>query len=155
MPPSSRELTVREHERRECSLPAHLNVAPASARGITLSQTALQTELGVPAQLVDISRGGVGLRTTVFFPKTCHLALRVTLPAPGGQPAKTGPAGHAFFQATVRVQRVTMLGREPTYYLGAAFTEAVDVSRLLAACDPAGAPGPAKGPSATGEAACA
>ena len=60
--------------------------------------------------MIDVSSGGVGLWTGVFFPKGCRLLLRL--------PGQEGlPEGGVL----IRVQRVQMTDRRPTYYLGASF----------------------------------
>jgi hypothetical protein len=61
---------------------------------------------------VDLSMGGAGLRSPLFFPLTTKLVLTITPPEGlGDDPVQVG----------LKVQRVIMLDRTPTYYLGTAF----------------------------------
>jgi len=64
----------------------------------------------VSVRAVDVSLGGVGLKSPLFLPRLCRLTL--SLVPPGRTERLT---------LELRVHRVTMLDRAPTYYIGAAF----------------------------------
>jgi hypothetical protein len=101
-------LSVRQHARVQCRLPAAVTVAAPHAQRVAL--TAGSGE--VRATLTDLSAGGLGLRSPVFFPKGCLLDLALTV--------GDGPAAF-HFRTTLRVQRTIMADRAPSYDLGAAF----------------------------------
>lgn len=115
------DLAVRHHTRYLCDLPVRLGIAAVSAPAVRLASA---IDGRVPAQLVDLSKGGVGLRTGMFFPIDCCLTVVL--------------AGHDCppLEATVRIRRIGMTDRKPTYYIGASFenpsaaTQA-EIGRLL------------------------
>lgn len=112
MRPQKSDLTVRRHERFECDLAAEMSVADPCAHQVRLSKQ-VGRDGCISAAVIDYSAGGLGLRSGVLLPKQC--LLRVVLfegPVGGSQPA---------MEALVRVQRVRMLDRAPTFYLGCAF----------------------------------
>lgn len=122
------QLVVRQHERHTCSLPAHGGVDVAHAEQVNL---AVQIAGGAAGEFVctltDVSHGGLGLRTTVFVPKTTRVQLRVAL-ADGGPPV----------EIALRVMRVAMVDRTPTFNLGTSFLQpqsiiAAALTRLIAA----------------------
>jgi hypothetical protein len=117
MPIQPQELIVREHERLACRLEATLHI---DSPGVVLSGGAADANDAVSAVVVDCSAGGAGLQTTVFLPRGLRLRLHIAplAPAPLGG---TSPAWA--LEAPVRIQRVTMVSREPMYYLGTAFTD--------------------------------
>lgn len=112
MAKASPDLSVRQHERFSCDLPAEITIAPACA-GQVRPMGVAQSAVGViPGRLTDASKGGIGLRTGVYLPKHCRIAVRVADPE---------RAGEAVLVGTLVVQRTAMLDRAPTYYVGAAF----------------------------------
>ncbi len=120
---------VRQHERVQCQLAAVVGVAPEMDGRVVFSGTVCGTGRAggtVSAEMIDCSRGGLGLKIKVFVPKHARLVVRVAC----------GPAGEPREFAVV-AQRVKMLDRGPTYYVGASFpadTNAVsEVDALLTA----------------------
>lgn len=103
-----KELSGRRHRRETCQVAASLRVAPEHADRVVIGRAGE----AVPATITDFGEGGLGIRTAIFLPRGCALVLRLGegLPA-GGQDAP----------ATIRVRRVRMTDRQPTYYLGASF----------------------------------
>jgi hypothetical protein len=115
MSTSGTDLSVRRHERVLCDLKAVVSVAPESQGAVRLSRAAVTGEGGVEARVVDCSRGGLGLHSRVFLPGTCVLSVRFVLPGSTDE-----------VRTRVRVQRVTMVDRGPTYYIGTAFEDEDD-----------------------------
>lgn len=115
MTPARDDTIVRRHERHRCEIPVELRLGTVSARRVELVRGVCGPEGQFPGFMVDVSHGGVGLRTKVFIPRTCQLLLRV------GEPAS--PGGRALFEGPVRVQRVTMMDRAVQYYLGCSWDE--------------------------------
>lgn len=133
-------LVVRQHERHTCALDAQVSVSPEFAERIQLARSVGSADGRIAATATDVSRGGMGLRSATFFPK--HGQLMVRLPG-----APTSGGGGAW-EVLVRVERVSMIDRGPTYYLGTSFCagEGQDrkVEALLAGLRqsaPAGGPG--------------
>lgn len=103
------DLAVRGHERYQCELTAQITIAPEHSRLIKVDKSAPGAGGPAGAVIVDVSMGGLGLRCALFVPLTCRLVMSLTLP--------TGSSA----TLPLRVQRVSMLDRAPTYYLGTAF----------------------------------
>lgn len=117
MKPESDHLVVRQQERVQCALSVEVRVAPEDAARVVLSSSIGAGGGLVRATAVDSSMGGMGIETTVFFPKACRLALRVPITEPGADPTD----GPVVVELTAQVKRVTMLNRTPVYYLGVLF----------------------------------
>jgi len=105
------DLTLRQHQRVRCSIACPLRVAPEHAKMVQLSSIAADASGGFEGTLVDLSRGGAGVRTSVFVPKQTRLIVR--LPDAGGT-----------LSLTLRVMRVQMIDRTPRYELGLALVDA-------------------------------
>ena len=103
------DLSVRQHERHACDVAAGMLVSGPSVGAVKLVKTGAA---GAPGRVVDFSQGGLGLSSTVYFPLTCH--LRVSIPDNAGGSIKID----------LRVQRIAMLDRTPTYYIGTSFEAA-------------------------------
>lgn len=110
--PKTDNLVVRQHERLRCALTAEATVAPEHVGPIALSPLAADATGNFNPVVVDVSRGGIGLKTKVFLPKQARICVTITDPALG-----------APISATVRVQRVIMTDRAPTYELGTSFVD--------------------------------
>lgn len=109
----SEQLVVRQHERQLCQLPGSVVIAPDHANQVILSRTTVDSTGALDARIVDCSRGGLGLETKVFLPRTCRVLVRL-------KPEGLANAPHDL-ELSCRVQRVTMLDRTPRYYLGLSF----------------------------------
>lgn len=112
-------LTVRQHEREGIQVPVELNLAGPWAAQVRFSPSSnARTAHTIRGEAVDVSSGGMGLRCRHFVPRMCEAALRVFAPGedPGGQ-------GDVIFEQKIKVRRVTLIGREPTYALGVAFVD--------------------------------
>jgi hypothetical protein len=103
------DLSVRRYERVLCDLRAAVAIGPASQGAVRLARGATSGDGAIAARVVDCSQGGLGLEAGVFLPQTCRLDLCLT-----------GPAGESI-RTTLRVQRVAMSSRKPSYYIGTAF----------------------------------
>jgi hypothetical protein len=104
------ELLVRQHQRYTCSLHAKVRVPPPDATQITFARAVGDGAGTINATVVDCSSGGLGLQMAVYLPRGCRVHVRV--PAGPGEPD--------LFNGELRAQRVTMIDRNPTYYLGGA-----------------------------------
>lgn len=120
--PAESGLIIRRHERHELGLAAEVTLEGASAEHVRFSSASGATD-HVRAVVADLGEGGMGLRTTVFVPRRCLLRVRVR-----GE----GAPGVAL-EATVRVQRVAMTDRAPTYLLGCSFVGADEAVRRAVA----------------------
>ncbi len=123
--PSDFGLTVRRHERHLLSLSALVGVAsnPVPAIGVEgfvggrlrFSPESGVSDSGAPAKVVDLGAGGVGFTSTNFLPRGALLRVRVL--------GEGGSHANLRLDATVRVQRVTMTDRKPTYLYGTSFVD--------------------------------
>ena len=114
MPPGAEQLVVRQHERFHCRLATKLRVSDEIAEQVVLARTVGDGSGGMSAFVTDCSRGGVGVESSVFFPRGSRMKVLVS-----GTPDSTGKVPS--IELLVRVQRVSMLDRKPTYYLGVSF----------------------------------
>ena len=114
-PQASPELTVRRHERLECCLSGYAQIAPGSTPAVRLARATAQVE-GIPVVLVDCSAGGLGLRCEAFLPRSCLVRVQASVPT-----SQAAAGGDRALDVLVRVQRVSMIDRRPTYYLGTSF----------------------------------
>lgn len=108
-------LTVRVYERHDCALPATARVTDDDRSQLRLSGSALNADGVTPVTVIDCSTGGLGLHTTVFFPKCATLEVLVAADPETGRPA---------FRAIVRTRRIVMLDHTPKYFVGTSFEDA-------------------------------
>ena len=73
----------------------------------------------MPGRLVDVSRGGVGISTALFVPRTCVGDLKIFFPDVIGRGKEK-----LAFQHRVVVRRSRLVDHAPTYLLGMAFDQA-------------------------------
>lgn len=69
-------------------------------------------------EVVDVSKGGIGLRSGVFFPKNLRVILTIT-----GSGASGVPLGRSLVIRAV-VRRCTMADHKPNYLVGLQFVDA-------------------------------
>lgn len=106
------QLVVRQHERLQCRVSAHARIADDHADQVVFARTIGDGSGVIDVYITDCSRGGVNIESSVFVPRGCRLCVRlVTENAPESQP----------IELLVRVQRLSMIARTPTYSLGASF----------------------------------
>lgn len=108
-------LSVRGHERHVCALPAVVRVSDDDREQLRLTGGAINKAGVTPVTVIDCSTGGIGLDTTVFFPKFARLEVVIEADSETGRPD---------FRASVRVRRVTMLDHTPQYFVGTSFEDA-------------------------------
>ncbi len=141
--PSDFGLTVRRHERHQLSLAGLVGVGqhPAPAIGVDgfvggrlrFSPESGVSESGFPVTVVDLGAGGLGFTCAHFVPRGAILRVRVL--------GENGSHADLRLDATVRVQRVTMTDRKPTYLFGTSFVNPSAalqgrIKALIAACAP-------------------
>lgn len=107
------QLVVRQHERLLCTLRAHVRIADACAAQVSLARASGDASGTLDAQIVDCSRGGLGLQLPLFLPRAAQLLVRVKADESCGIPGD--------IELLTRVQRASMIDRTPTYYLGLSF----------------------------------
>lgn len=107
------QLVVRQHERVLCKAAAQARVAEASAPQVILARNSIDAGSCITLTAVDCSRGGMGLESPIFIPRATQLHVRL----------RSGAADTPDVEFLARVQRVTMVNRTPTYYVGVAFLE--------------------------------
>jgi hypothetical protein len=87
------------------------SIAPLHEKLIKLSPTALGSGSAVPVTITDFSKGGIGIRASIYFPQGALVKV------------STGQTGQEI-SALLRVQRAVMIDRSPSYSLGLAFSDA-------------------------------
>lgn len=108
-------ISVRRNERYEIVLPVRFRIEKRSERSVRFRPHASPLSGYVEADLIDISRGGVGVILNEFFPKGTRLEMRIcALDADPSRPILVG---------RVRVQRSRMTDSRPGYLIGAAFID--------------------------------
>jgi len=132
-------LVVRRFERQSLCLRSEIRPAGSMSGVVRLSRASGQRTGGVPATLFDLSEGGMGIRTGVFFPKRSELLALVL-----------DKSGREIAELPCVVQRVTMVGRQPEYELGLSFAAPAEAlaSRLKAVLDAAAQAGGGEGAGA-------
>lgn len=106
MDPHARATPIRVEQRLACRLSCHVRPDATLGDALRLSRNAGDGDGGARGSVVDLSRGGGGVICGVFFPRGARLEVRITSPDGGTALVK------------MRVQRVEMRDRTPTYYLG-------------------------------------
>jgi hypothetical protein len=106
--------TARQHRRHETRFAASIAVHADHADQYRLTFPDAQTDLAV----VDVSKGGLGLRSGVFMPKNLRLILTVK--------GAAGGDGASGSKMTIRavVRRCQMVDHKPTYLVGMQFIDA-------------------------------
>lgn len=123
--PSDFGLTVRRHERHALSLASTIVVASHpqprigdaefSGGALKFSAESGVGDHGAAATVVDLGAGGIGALTKVFYPRGAILRVRVL--------DDRGSASTPDLDVLVRVQRIAMVDRAPTYLLGTSFVD--------------------------------
>jgi hypothetical protein len=109
-------LVVRRSTRYEVAWQGEMSVSRQHAALIRFGPSCGGRDGWVSADIVDFGSGGVGISSPVFVPRRALVRLRMADPSGG-----SGDGG--VLEADLRVQRVTMTDRRPTYLLGTAFAE--------------------------------
>jgi hypothetical protein len=110
--PNAKLVELRRDVRHQVALRAQVCVAPVHGQSVRLSAGCGAKDGWVEADAVDFSLGGVGLITTVFFPR--HTIVRVRLLSPGDE-------YKVLFEGDAIVRRAVMTDRRPAYHLGTSF----------------------------------
>ncbi len=96
--------SVRQHQRYDCRLGGVLRVASEHDSAVRPVTSGAPAE-GIPVSVVDCGKGGLGLKSAVYLPRLCRVNVEVDV---GGEK----------LTAPLKVMRVQMADRGPTYYLG-------------------------------------
>ena len=107
---AAQQLVVRQHERRACKLSATLRVAAEHSGIVEFARSIGDGTGAAGVTVVDVSNGGAGVEAAVFLPRGANVTLSV----------RTDP-GLPTIEIPSRVQRVTMISREPKYYIGLSY----------------------------------
>lgn len=117
-------LTVRYYERREIDLPVEFIVTDEHQDQVRFSSaSAAKGPNTVRATTIDISSGGLGLRTRQFIPRMCEGSLRIFDPRPVGTRSDGTAIFDVAFEHHVKVRRVSMTSHEPAYFVGVSFVD--------------------------------
>lgn len=117
-------LTVRYYERREIDLPVEFIVSDEHRDQVRFSSgSATKGPHSVLATTIDISSGGLGIRTRQFIPRMCEGSLRILDPRPVGTRSDGTAIHQVAFEHYVKVRRVSMTSHEPAYFVGVSFID--------------------------------
>lgn len=104
---------ARQFERRETAYEARIEPVPEHADQFHLGYPEAQAELAV----IDVSEGGIGLRSGIFVPKNLRLVLYVS----GVDSPQTGAGQTTKVKMVAR--RTAMIDHKPTYKVGLQFLD--------------------------------
>ena len=117
-------LKVRQHQRHEIELPVEFVVCEEHRNQVRFSASSGAVDHHtVRGRSIDVSPGGIGIVCRQFIPRMCEGSLRLLNPTPVGTSSDGTPILDVAFEHRVKVRRVWMDGREPTYLVGLAFTD--------------------------------
>jgi len=120
-------ISIRKSARFEIVLPVRLKLSSKQAVRVAFrsdpeppSAAQDSPDAGfIRGDLIDISRGGLGIMTPNFLPKGCRAEVRIC--------ALDADISRPLLVSRVRVQRAFMTDSRPAYLLGAAFVDTDDV----------------------------
>jgi c-di-GMP-binding flagellar brake protein YcgR len=117
-------LTTRQFEREHADLAVEFSVAFELRNQVCFSPTSHAIDAHtLRGRAVDISSGGLGLILNGLVPRMCDGTVRIFDPSPCGETADGTPIHEVIFEHEVKVRRVAMHDRTPTYAIGVAFTD--------------------------------
>jgi len=115
-------LTTRQFERESADLSVEFVVGAEHRGQVCFSSTSAATDAhAIAGRLRDVSSGGMGLILDGFVPRLCEGTVRVFSPFPSGGGPEDDPVYDVIFEHEVKVRRVTMHDRRPSYSIGVAF----------------------------------
>lgn len=116
-------LTVRQYEREHVRLPIELTICSEHSAQVRFSQSSSAAgQHKIKGLAVDLSPGGMGIQSRQFIPRMSEGTIRLYEPVAGGEGAVNDPAPtKLLFEHRVKVRRVYLQDREPTYAIGLAF----------------------------------
>lgn len=103
----SEGLRLRQHQRQELEIPGVLRPegdVPRFSSGSGFAD-------GVRVTILDVSAGGIGIASPVFFPRGAEAVVSIERP--------NAPS----VRATLRFMRIRALGTAGSYFLGARFAD--------------------------------
>lgn len=130
----------RLYVRHETHCEARVTVHPDHADQFRLSFPDALSDVSV----VDVSKGGLGLRSCIFLPKNLRLNLTVTGTNEEGQSL------HRELTIRAIVRRCTMLDHKPNYLVGLQFADASGADEQLFVSFASNGKQPAAQPAGTG-----
>ncbi|MCH8152462.1 MAG: hypothetical protein IH830_08830 [Planctomycetes bacterium] len=117
-------LKVRQHQRHEIELPIEFVVCEEHRNQVRFSASSGAVDHHtVRGRSIDVSPGGIGIVCRQFIPRMCEGSLRLLNPMPIGTSSNGMPILEVAFEHRVKVRRIWMDGREPTYLVGLAFAD--------------------------------
>lgn len=111
-------LDIRRMVRHEIAVPGFVRVAVEHSELLKLSSSAGAVDGWLPVDVVDLSGGGIGFISPIFFPRMVALRLKIN----------GNDEGEVMLDTTVRVQRVLMTDRRPAYLVGTSYVDFSDAA---------------------------
>jgi hypothetical protein len=115
-------LTVRQYEREHVRLPVELTLCSEHSAQVRFSQSSTAAgQHKIKGQALDLSPGGMGIQSRQFIPRMCEGTIRLFEPVAAQDAVNDPPPTKLLFEHRVKVRRVYLQDREPTYAIGLAF----------------------------------
>lgn len=105
---------ARQFHRHSTQYEARIEPQSDHADQFRLSFPDAQTGMAV----IDVSEGGLGLQSGIYFPRNLRLRLHVSSVEPGLDSDASAPTVHGI------VRRCVMIDHKPTYHVGVQFVDA-------------------------------
>lgn len=116
-------LVVRKNVRHDVALNAAVRLTGDSADIVRLSPAANVPSGWLELDCVDLSLGGVGFATPVFFPRQTKLAVKLYSPTDKNK---------VILECVCVVRRVIMTDGRPAYHLGTSYDDMSEEMRVKA-----------------------
>lgn len=121
------DLTIRQFERNEVVLEGEFEVAPADRAQVIFSarHAAVIDAHTIRMTVSDIGAGGIGFQSPLFLPRMLRGTIRILEPIKTTGQMDTHSPRCVAFEHAVRIRRVDLTSRIPSYFIGSSF-EAAD-----------------------------
>ena len=118
---SNSGLIVRSSGRFEKSLPARVRVGMMHFESVQFAKGVADADRWIEVGVVDFAEGGVGFVSNIFFARGLSLEMRID--------DLQGAEGESLLVCNLKIQRVQMADRRPTYLIGCSFSDVDKVTR--------------------------
>ncbi len=120
-------LSVRQHKRGKIRLPIEFVVCDEHREQVRFSSSSSAVRPHeIQGMVTDISRGGLGFDSRLFLPRMCEGKVRIFDEAIKVSQIDPVPPRQPILETRVKIRRVLLQGRDPTYQIGIAFLDPPD-----------------------------
>lgn len=122
--PGNNVLKARASERKSAKLRVELHLDSQCSGQVVFSGTSGAIgPSGIVGELLDVSDGGIGVRTKQFLPRMCHAVARIFVPQDQSGIGSDLTEGQDCVEQAVTVRRTSMDTHDPTYLVGMSFND--------------------------------